>query len=283
MTDGERVREIRKAKAMTMREFGSCLGLGSSTISDIENGRRALTTQNRISICREFNVSEEWLCTGDGEMFVKRHQNDVLEERLRNIITDGNDSFRERLITCLLDLDAEQWEAVEAYAYRLVGDRTSRPAEDAESVAELKAQLTAAQSRIAELESQQETIGETEDTWDGKTREELHAELDRRLDEEKILSILEKMQEDISGLKAGQKSLEAGQTELKNQISEIDLRLRKVEITQENKVLPQIQLLAAAHDNLAKTAARRSDIEALREDLGLQKVRIDTIVEQIHS
>ena len=136
--------------------------------------------------------------------------------------------------------------------------------------------------------------------------------------EEKILSILEKMQEDISGLKAGQKSLEAGQkslearqknleagqksleagqksleagqksleagqAELKKQISEIDLRLRKVEITQENKVLPQIQLLAEAHDNLAKTAARRSDIEALREDLGLQKVRIDTIVEQIHS
>lgn len=68
MTENERVKQVRKAKSLTMREFGQRLGLGSSTISDIENGRRNLTTQNRISICREFNVREEWLRMGEGDM-----------------------------------------------------------------------------------------------------------------------------------------------------------------------------------------------------------------------
>ena len=42
MTENERVRMIRQDVGHTMREFGAVLGVGSSTISDIENGRRNL-------------------------------------------------------------------------------------------------------------------------------------------------------------------------------------------------------------------------------------------------
>lgn len=70
MTEGERVKLVRKEKGLTLEKFGKQFGMGASSISDIENGRRALTRQNRISICREFNVSEVWLCSGEGEMFV---------------------------------------------------------------------------------------------------------------------------------------------------------------------------------------------------------------------
>ena len=69
MTQGERVKEIRKSLEMTMEQFGSRLGVTKVAISRIEKGERNLTEQMSRAICREFNVSEEWLKTGDGEIY----------------------------------------------------------------------------------------------------------------------------------------------------------------------------------------------------------------------
>ena len=69
MTQGERVREIRKALGLTLDEFGKTVGVTKQTISRIENGINNLTDQMAKSICREFNVSYDYLIYGDGEMF----------------------------------------------------------------------------------------------------------------------------------------------------------------------------------------------------------------------
>ena len=66
MTQGERVRDVRKAKQMNMEQFGERLGVQKSAISKIENGTRGLTEQMLKSICREFSVNEDWLRTGAG-------------------------------------------------------------------------------------------------------------------------------------------------------------------------------------------------------------------------
>ena len=69
MTQGERVKEIRKSLGLTLEKFGDKVGVTKGAISAIENGNRNLTDQMAISICREFNVNENWLRTGEGEMF----------------------------------------------------------------------------------------------------------------------------------------------------------------------------------------------------------------------
>lgn len=71
MTQGERVREVRKAFKLTLDKFGERIGLKKSGLSLIENGRNELTDVNAKAICREFNVSEEWLRDGVGSMFVE--------------------------------------------------------------------------------------------------------------------------------------------------------------------------------------------------------------------
>lgn len=70
---GERVRIIRKSDKihMTMDEFGEKIGLKKAAISLIESGRSSLTDSNKLAICREFGVNQEWLETGEGEMFVQ--------------------------------------------------------------------------------------------------------------------------------------------------------------------------------------------------------------------
>ena len=69
MTQGERVREIRKALELTLEKFGEKLGVGKTAISKLEKDERKLTDQMAKAICREYNVNYDYLIYGDGEMF----------------------------------------------------------------------------------------------------------------------------------------------------------------------------------------------------------------------
>ncbi len=65
----ERLKELRATLGITLEEFGKKVGITRSAVGRLEKGERNLTEQMIISICREFDVNEEWLRTGAGEMF----------------------------------------------------------------------------------------------------------------------------------------------------------------------------------------------------------------------
>lgn len=65
----ERIKELRKALGLTLEKFGERLGVSRAALSNIENGNRSVTDQMFKSVCREFSVNEEWLRTGEGDMF----------------------------------------------------------------------------------------------------------------------------------------------------------------------------------------------------------------------
>ena len=62
MTQGERVKKIRKSLNLTLEKFGEKLGVGRTAISNIEKGNRKLTNQMTRSICRAFGINE---CPGN--------------------------------------------------------------------------------------------------------------------------------------------------------------------------------------------------------------------------
>lgn len=66
----ERIKELRKALGLTLEKFGERLGVSRAALSNIENGNRSVTDQMFKSVCREFSVNEEWLRTGEGNMFL---------------------------------------------------------------------------------------------------------------------------------------------------------------------------------------------------------------------
>ena len=92
MTQGERVKEIRKSLEMTMEQFGSRLGVTKVAISRIEKGERNLTEQMSRVICREFNVSEEWLKTGDGEMYQQLSEDEEIAGIVSDLLEEGKDN-----------------------------------------------------------------------------------------------------------------------------------------------------------------------------------------------
>lgn len=75
----ERIKKIRKELDLTQQKFADKLGVKRNTIAMYEMGKTLPSKQTITSICREFNVNEEWLINGVGEMF-KAAPSDVLDQ-----------------------------------------------------------------------------------------------------------------------------------------------------------------------------------------------------------
>ncbi len=120
MTQGERIKYLRKDQKLTLEKFGECLGVSKTAISRLENEERNLTEQMFRSICREFNVREEWLRTGEGEMYVHLTRSEKITGFAAEVLNDEEESFRRRLLEALSDLDVEEWGLLEKISEKAV-------------------------------------------------------------------------------------------------------------------------------------------------------------------
>ena len=69
----ERIRFLREEKGLSRKTFGEILGVSGDVINNIESNRLKRPEQKEPLyklICEKFNVSEKWLQTGEGEMFL---------------------------------------------------------------------------------------------------------------------------------------------------------------------------------------------------------------------
>ena len=118
----ERIKILRKSLDLTQQEFAIRIGTVRNNIAGYETGKRSPSEAVISLICRTFNVSETWLRTGEGEMFVELPKNEALAAQIQAFLQGGTDSFRERLVSLLLRLTPEQWDALEGYLVDLVKD-----------------------------------------------------------------------------------------------------------------------------------------------------------------
>ena len=131
MTIGERVKHIRTSPqiALSLEKFGARLGVQRSAMSKIENGHVSLTDQMIIAICREFNVSEAWLRTGEGEPFIESSRDEAIEALCQDALRDEDDSFRRRFIAALSALDVSDWEVLEKFVDLIERNKKEKPLE----------------------------------------------------------------------------------------------------------------------------------------------------------
>ncbi len=79
MNIGERIRKLRKTLDLTQQKFGERIGIKGNTVAQYELGRNEPVDAVFSLICREYDVREEWLRTGEGEMF-KPKPSDILDQ-----------------------------------------------------------------------------------------------------------------------------------------------------------------------------------------------------------
>lgn len=117
----ERIKALRKVLGMSQDIFAEKLGLTKNYISLIENGNRNLSEQSVKVLCREFNVNEEWLRNGTGEMFLPTDRNADIARLTKQLHDEESDSFKNRLISILSNLSVEEWQYLEKRAKELCG------------------------------------------------------------------------------------------------------------------------------------------------------------------
>lgn len=117
----DRIKQIRKHFNMSQAEFGQRVGVKGNTIGNYEIGLRAPSDAVIFSICREFNISESWLRTGEGEMLEHTDEDTELAKILGQI-AGSNDDLIKAIIKSYWLLDEKDKAAVRKMVDRLVDE-----------------------------------------------------------------------------------------------------------------------------------------------------------------
>ena len=143
MTINERIKYFRKqVKKMTQEDFSKEILLSRSNLAGIETGIVNVTDRVISTICGKFNLSESWLRTGIGNMYVEteadfvnsladRYNMTAEQRRLMKIFLSMDEEKRDRVAKAFFDfVDADKKadtydieQEVEAYRLELIAEK----------------------------------------------------------------------------------------------------------------------------------------------------------------
>lgn len=127
---GERIKEIRKLAKLTQKEFGQRISVAQTYLSQIEKGERDATEKIIKLISHEFNIDEDWLRTGEGEMFNESDEFSLDEYAKQHSMSE----IDLKIIKGFLDLDPEVRKIVVSTFKNALSDDRSEVKEKAEKV-----------------------------------------------------------------------------------------------------------------------------------------------------
>lgn len=120
-TIAERIMLVVDAKGGNKSEFARKINVTPAYISKLGKFPDTVPSDRTIAdICREFNVNETWLRTGEGEMFVQRSRDEELASFFGDVLKGEDPDFRRRLLAVMSRMTTEQWEMLEEMALKLV-------------------------------------------------------------------------------------------------------------------------------------------------------------------
>lgn len=125
----DRVKLVRKQEGLTQADFGASLGVSRATIASIESGRQAINDTFIRLLCLKFDVDENWLRTGQGEMYVNISRDDEIITAVSEIF-DGEDQFKKDLISVLVKLPEEHWSVLAEFAAEMLKKQEERNKKD---------------------------------------------------------------------------------------------------------------------------------------------------------
>lgn len=117
MNINDRIKHLRKdILKVTQQEFSDVLNISRSNMGNIEIGRITVTDRVISDICLKYDVSENWLRNGSGDIFVAKTRNQLITDFMGDVVKEEDESFKRRLIEALAELDIDEWELLEKIA-----------------------------------------------------------------------------------------------------------------------------------------------------------------------
>lgn len=123
----ERIKKILEELGLKKIDFASRLHISQPFASELCSGAKSPSDRTISDICREFGVDEQWLRTGEGEMFVQDTQSEQVAAFLADLTKDDSDTFKKRFVEMLAGLSPADWELLERMAEKLTQKKEESP------------------------------------------------------------------------------------------------------------------------------------------------------------
>lgn len=121
-----RIAEVIRGSGLTKTAFSKRIGLSQPFVSQLASGDAAPSDRTIVDICREFGVSEQWLRTGEGEMFLRLSREEEITKFLMTVIRDPDSEFQRQLLATMAKLEPAQWKLMEQMLDDLIAQRTKK-------------------------------------------------------------------------------------------------------------------------------------------------------------
>lgn len=156
-----RLKEIRKYLNLTQSEFGKGIGISQGGYGALETGVRSLTDRTISQICQTYNVNEDWLRTGAGDMFADRTP--ALIERMKDELALSDQEIE--ILTVFLDFPSEERKQVLDFVNGFATKLAARRAQESTALLVPMQNLLAPTSppRAAATEKQQQAAPPAEE------------------------------------------------------------------------------------------------------------------------
>lgn len=114
----ERINTLISTLGIRKTAVADRLNVSQAFVSQLCTGKTNPSDRTISDICREFNVNEEWLRTGDGEMFKPKSRNEELQEFLLRSVDDPS-GIQVKLLSVMARLSTDQWELLRDIALQI--------------------------------------------------------------------------------------------------------------------------------------------------------------------
>ena len=121
-----RISTVIKSSGLTKTAFSKKIGLSQPFVSQLASGDASPSDRTIVDICREFGVSEHWLRTGEGEMFVRLSREEEITKFAMSVIRDPNSEFQRDLLATMAKLGPAQWQLMEQMLDELIAQRAKK-------------------------------------------------------------------------------------------------------------------------------------------------------------
>ena len=109
----ERIDYLIKSLGMKKTAFAEKLNVSQAFVSQLCSGVKEPRETAIQDICTKFNVNEDWLRTGNGEMFIELTRDEQIESFVGDVLKSEEDSFKKKFISMLSALDESDWEVLQ--------------------------------------------------------------------------------------------------------------------------------------------------------------------------
>lgn len=110
-TINDRIAWCVKDSNLTKTAFAEKINVSQSFISRLVSGEKVPSDRTIADICREFNISELWLRTGEGEPHIQRDEDEEFLEVMEQIHMSDDDLIK-RIIKAYWFMEDEEKAAI---------------------------------------------------------------------------------------------------------------------------------------------------------------------------